>query len=95
MKRKSTKVMLGVLVALLVIMGLQVWKPWQRQSVVFYEPLTLPIEVLEDDIIIFEDGTSLVIDRDKRINAIKYDNGKVTTESIIHINLWEYLVKSN
>lgn len=90
-----TKLTLGFLVTMLVIIGLQAWHPWQRQPVVFYEPLILPIETIKGDVIMFSDGSYIVSDRNKRINALKHNGEKVVIKSTIHVSLWELLTNEH
>ncbi len=85
------KVVLGFLVTILIILGLQFWHPWQRQPEVFYAPLILPLETIKGDVIVLSDDYHIVIDRNKRINAIENSGEKVTIKSTIRMNLWELL----
>ena len=87
----TTKIALGFLVTALIIIGLQLWHPWQRQPIVFYEPLILPLETIKNDIIMLNNGNHIIIDRNKRINSIEYSGEKVVIKSTIHISLWELL----
>ncbi len=88
-----TKIVLGFLATTLVIFGLQLWHPWERLPVVFYEPLILPIETIKSDIIVLDNGSHIIIDRNKCINTIEHSGQTVTVHSTIHINLFELLLK--
>lgn len=88
-----TKLLLAIVIITSIFIGLQIEKPWQRQPTVFYTPLLLPIETKKGDVIYFSDGTYLIIDRDKRINAIDHEGKKVTINSTVHVSLWEILTK--
>lgn len=82
---------LTITVALLLVIILTQWQPWERQPVVFYEPIIYPIEVLRGDIIVTPDGDQLVMQHNMRIKDIKYHNGSATINSTRYITLWEYL----
>lgn len=85
------KILLGLLVVMALVVILNLLTPWQRQPVVFYEPIVLPIEVVEGDIIVLEDDSHIVMDEDKRINSIQYQFGMVTINATVHKNLWQIL----
>lgn len=80
-----------IIFVLLLVIILAQWQPWERQPVVFYEPIIYPIAVLRGDIIVTPDGRQLVIQKDMRINSINYHNGLATVKGTRHITLWEYL----
>lgn len=87
---KKTLIILFILLFLAI--DINYWQPWQRQPVVFYEPVFLPIETIKGDIIVLENGTHLVIDEDKRINSIEYNNDdSVTINSTVHCSLWQLM----
>ncbi len=89
---KKTIICITTLVILLAFV-LSSWPPWQRQPMVFYEPLFLPLGVIEGDIIALENGSYIVIDEDKRINSIAYRPGAVTMQVTVHRSLWQLLFK--
>lgn len=84
-------ILLGVIVVVLLIVGLGEWSPWHRQTTVFYEPLILPLEVLEGDIIVLQNGSHYFVDEDKRINAITYGKDSFTINATVHRSLWDIL----
>lgn len=84
---------LTVIFALLLVIILTQWQPWERQPVVFYEPIIYPLEVVRGDIIITSDANHLVMQHDMRINNIKYHNGCATINSTRYITLWELLTE--
>lgn len=86
--RKYLLTTLGILCLVVVLVNSKIW---QRQPVVFYEPIIYPIEVIEGDRIIFLDETQLVIQHDMEITAIEYHNGLATIKGTRRINLWEYI----
>jgi len=67
-------------------------KVWQRDPVVFYEPILYPIEVLEGDVIVTPSGSHLVIQQDMTLNMIVYNLDMATIKGTRHITLWEYLI---
>lgn len=93
MSTKNLIVFVAMTVALIIYGALSIWEPWQRQPVVFYCPIFLPLEVINGDLIVFGDGTQLVIDGDKRINEMQYKDGKVTINATVRKNLWQILTK--
>lgn len=89
---KITTALIWVLLIVLFASGISHWKPWQRETRVFYQPI-LPLETIRGDIVVLEDSFQLVIDEDKRINSIRYNNGTVTINTTVHRSLWQLITE--
>lgn len=89
----KTKVALISLIILLAILALQWWTPWQRNPTVFYEPLILPLETVEGDVIVMLDGKHIVIREDQRINSMYYQNNTVSMNVTRHKSLWDIITE--
>ena len=92
MKKRQFRIVLGFTICILLFVGLQVWQPWLRQPVTFYEPLVLPLEAIKGDVIVLSNGNYIVIKCNKRINSIEYDGEKVVIKGTRYVNLWELLL---
>ena len=89
----KNRALLISLIILLVILVLQWWQPWQRDPAVFYEPLILPIETIEGDIIVMADGKHIVIRDNQRINSMDYQNNTVSMNVTKHKSLWDIIME--
>ncbi len=88
MKRK---ILWSLLIVFTLVVVINAWSPWHRQPVVFYEPVIFPIEVISGDIIVLENGSSFVIDEDKRINSISYGTDTFTINATVKRSLWQLM----
>lgn len=83
------------LTLIIFFLALSIWEPWQRQPVVFYQPLILPLETIKGDIIILQDGSHIEIEADKRINTLRVEPGSVTINATVHKTLGNYPLKAS
>ncbi len=83
--------LLAILITLLLTIGLQAWHPWQRQPVVFYEPVIfLPLEVVAGDRIVLSDKSAYIeIHNRETITSIEHEGKVITIRAIRHITLWD------
>ncbi len=82
---KAGKMILVLVVIFITLIGLQVWHPWQRQPVVFYEPLIYPVEVITGDMIVASDNSGyILVPHNETINSIEHDGNKTTIKATRH-----------
>jgi len=89
----KNRALLISLIILLVILVFQWWSPWHRNPTVFYEPLMLPIETIEGDIIVMADDRYIVIRDNQRINSMDYQNNTVSMNVTKYKSLWDIITE--
>lgn len=88
----AMKLMAMLLLAVLLVAALQVWHPWQRAPDVFYEPLFLPLEAVDGDLIVTESGGYIEINGNRTITSISHTGeGVMVIKSTRHMTVWEFL----
>ncbi len=86
-----SKLALATLIIFIIIGSLQAIHPWQREPLVLYLPLILPVETVKGDILVFENGDSIMIERNMLIYSLNNNNGVITLKGTRRITLWEWL----